>query len=81
MANGYSVVPGYINPNNQKVLDKTNQEGTDNNQYFYDMECQDCGTVYKSNGTDNHHRQCPNENCPGHKARGTKPGKKQVLNF
>lgn len=50
---------GYINRNQQKNLGNTNQEGTDNNQYFYDMECLKCGHKYYANGTDIWQRKCP----------------------
>ncbi|MBE6844427.1 MAG: hypothetical protein E7508_01755 [Ruminococcus sp.] len=54
---------GYINKNNQKNLGKADKPGTDNNQYFYDMECLDCGNRYYANGTDIWDRKCPN--CQG----------------
>lgn len=50
---------GYINKNQQKNLGKTDEKGTDNNQYFYKMECLKCGYKYNSNGTDIWQRKCP----------------------
>lgn len=50
---------GYINKNCQKNLGKTDMQGTDNNQYFYEMECLDCGHKYYANGTDIWQRKCP----------------------
>lgn len=57
---------GYINKNNQKNIGKTNEPGTDNNQWFYQMECQYCNFIYKANGTDIWQRKCPR--CQGGKA-------------
>lgn len=56
---------GYINKNNQKNLEKTNEPGTDHGQWFYRMECQKCGHKYKANGADIWQRKCPN--CQGGK--------------
>lgn len=57
---------GYINKNNQKNIGKTNEPGTDNNQWFYQMECHYCNFIYKANGTDIWQRKCPR--CQGGKA-------------
>lgn len=54
---------GYINKNNQKNLGKTSKPGTDNNQWFYQMECLKCGHQYYANGTDIWLRKCPK--CQG----------------
>ena len=54
-----TTVPGYINRNNQKNLEKTDEPGTDYNQWFYLMECQLCKFRYKSNGSDIWQRKCP----------------------
>lgn len=54
-----STEEGYVNKNNQKNLGKTDKRGTDNNQYFYEMECMDCGHKYYANGTDIWQRKCP----------------------
>lgn len=54
-----STEKGYVNKNNQKNLGKTDKEGTDNNQYFYEMECLNCGHKCYANGTDIWQRKCP----------------------
>lgn len=51
---------GYINKNNQINRGKTDERGTDNMQWFYDMECLNCGYQYRANGTDIFQRKCPN---------------------
>jgi hypothetical protein len=50
---------GFINKNNQRNNGKTNLQGTDNNQFFYEMECLNCGHIYHANGTDIWQRKCP----------------------
>ena len=60
-----STVTGYVNKNNQKNNGCTYEQGTDNNQKFYAMECLNCGQRYKANGTDIWQRKCPN--CQGGK--------------
>ncbi len=50
---------GYVNRNNQKVVARTDQSGTDHNQRIYVLECQDCGHRYGANGSDIHIRRCP----------------------
>ena len=37
---------GYVNRNQQRNNGKTNMPGTDNLQWFYDMECLHCGHKY-----------------------------------
>jgi hypothetical protein len=54
---------GYTNRNRQKNLGKTSKPGTDNNQWFYQMECLKCGHRYYANGTDIWLRKCPK--CQG----------------
>ena len=54
---------GYVNRNNQRNNGRTNEKGTDCNQWFYNMECLDCGAKYKANGSDVFHRKCPK--CQG----------------
>ena len=56
---------GYINKNQQKNLGRTDTPGTDHNQYFYEMECLNCGFKYYANGSDIWHRKCPG--CQGGK--------------
>ena len=60
---GYSTINGYVNDNEQKNMGRLEERGTDFGQWFYQMECQKCGALYKSNGTDIHQRKCPN--CQG----------------
>ncbi len=50
---------GYVNANNQRNNGKTNKLGTDNNQFFYKMECLNCGHTYYANGSDIWQRKCP----------------------
>jgi hypothetical protein len=54
---------GFINKNNQRNNGRTGQQGTDNNQFFYEMECLKCGHIYYANGTDIWQRKCPQ--CQG----------------
>ena len=54
-----STTTGYVNKNNQKNNGCTYENGTDNNQKFYAMECLNCGHRYKANGTDIWQRKCP----------------------
>lgn len=60
-----STETGYVNKNNQKNLGVTNQQGTDYNQKFYNMQCLNCNYRYFSNGTDIWQRKCPK--CQGGK--------------
>lgn len=54
---------GTINRNNQRNNGKTNLPGTDNEQWFYEMECLNCGHKYHANGSDIFQRKCPK--CQG----------------
>ena len=54
---------GYINRNNQINQGRTEEPGTDHGQWFYKLKCQNCGHIYKANGTDIFQRKCPN--CQG----------------
>lgn len=56
---------GYINENNQKNNGRTNQRGIHFNQWFYNMECLNCGHTYFANGCDIKIRRCPS--CQGGK--------------
>ena len=56
---------GYINRNNQRNNGKTDHPGTDSMQWFYEMECLNCGHKYMANGTDIWQRKCPK--CQGGK--------------
>lgn len=50
---------GYVNRNNQRNNGRSEEVGTDNNQWFYNMECLNCGMKYKANGSDIFQRKCP----------------------
>lgn len=41
---------GYINKNNQLNHGRSEKEGNDHNQYFYNMECLLCGHTYYAKG-------------------------------
>lgn len=60
---GNSTETGYVNKNNQKNNGKTDIPGTGFGQWFYDMECLDCGHKYHANGHDVWLRKCPK--CQG----------------
>ncbi len=51
---------GYVNRNNQKNNGRTDIPGTDFGQWFYDMECLDCGHKYHANGSNIYEKKCPN---------------------
>ena len=57
---------GYINKNNQKNIGRTDNPGNDHQQWYYNMECLNCGHVYYSNSTDIWQRKCPK--CQGGKS-------------
>lgn len=50
---------GYINKNNQRNNGKTDIPGTDYGQWFYDMECLECGHKYHANGSNIYEVKCP----------------------
>lgn len=54
---------GYINKNNQRNNGRTDIPGTDFGQWFYDMECLECGHKYHANGSNIYEKKCPN--CQG----------------
>ena len=58
-----SIEKGYVNRNNQMNMGKTDEAGTDNMQWFYNMYCLNCDYCYKANGTDIFQRKCPK--CQG----------------
>ena len=60
-----STETGYVNKNNQKNLGKTDEPGSGYFQWFYEMECLNCGHKYKANGHDIWLRKCPK--CQGGK--------------
>lgn len=54
---------GYINKNNQKNNGRTDIPGTDFGQWFYEMECLECGHKYHANGSNIYEKKCPK--CQG----------------
>jgi hypothetical protein len=58
---------GFVNPNGQTVIRRTDIPGTDHLQYTYVMRCTHCNHQYGVNGSDTHHRRCPNcqDGAPG----------------
>lgn len=50
---------GSINSNSQINRGRTDKAGTDNLQWFYDMECMNCGHRYYSNGSNIYEKKCP----------------------
>ena len=60
-----STEKGFVNHNNQRNNGKTDKPGTGNFQWFYDMECLNCGHRYLANGHDVWLRKCPK--CQGGK--------------
>lgn len=62
-ADAKSTTAGYINKNNQRNNGKTNKPGTGFGQWFYNMECLNCGHTYFANGHDIWLRKCPH--CQG----------------
>jgi hypothetical protein len=59
--------PGFVNPNRQEVIRRTNLAGNDHLQYTYVLRCGNCDTEYGANGSDIHLRRCP-------KCQGGRPG-------
>lgn len=47
------------NRNGQLLMQKTDQPGTDHNQYVWVLLCKHCGNKYGANGSDFHERKCP----------------------
>lgn len=58
-----STEQGFVNKNQQKNHGRTKMPGTDNGQWFYEMECLMCGHRYYANGSDIWQRKCPK--CQG----------------
>ena len=54
---------GYLNPNGQTVVRRTDLRGTDHRQYIYVLRCTNCRFEYGANGSDIHDRKCPR--CQG----------------
>jgi len=51
---------GYINKNNQRNNGRTVRSDNHYNQWFYELECLNCGHKYNANGSDIWLRKCPN---------------------
>jgi len=67
-SNMNTTAPGYKNRNRQVVIRKTEQKGTDHNQYVHVLECRNpeqpkCRHRYGANGSDIFQRKCPE--CQG----------------
>lgn len=54
-----STETGYVNDNNQRNNGCTGVAGTDNFQLLYNMECLNCGAIYKANGSNIYEKKCP----------------------
>lgn len=54
-----TLVPGYVNKNNQENKGSLNKPGTHPNQMLYLMHCNECGHEYEANGCDVAIRKCP----------------------
>ncbi|MBQ7954161.1 MAG: hypothetical protein IJ282_00265 [Lachnospiraceae bacterium] len=68
---------GYINKNNQRNNGRTDKPGTDYGQWFYEMECLECGHKYHANGSNIYEKKCPN--CQGKsKDKSTATGQKST---
>ena len=50
---------GYINKNNQRNNGRKCKSDNHYNQWFYELECLDCGYKYNANGSDIWLRKCP----------------------
>ncbi len=50
---------GFVNRNNQRNIGKTDKIGTYHMQYFYSLQCLNCGREYLLNGSDIWQRKCP----------------------
>ena len=50
---------GYINKNNQKNNGRRCKSDNHYNQWFYELECLECGHKYYANGSDIWLRKCP----------------------
>ena len=50
---------GYINKNNQKNNGRRGKSTNHYNQWFYEMQCLECGHIYEANGSDVWLRKCP----------------------
>lgn len=50
---------GYINKNNQKNNGRKGKSITHYNQWFYELECLNCGDRYVANGCDIWDKKCP----------------------
>jgi hypothetical protein len=55
---------GYENRNAQTAIRRTDTAGTDHWQRVYVLRCTYCSEEYGANGSDIHHKLCPNRKCP-----------------
>lgn len=60
-----STVVGFVNKHKQKNNGRSDKPGTDNLQWFYNMECMKCGYTYLANGSNIYEKKCPS--CQGGK--------------
>ena len=51
---------GYVNKNNQRNNGRKAKSDNHYNQWFYELECLNCGHKYNANGSDIWLRKCPN---------------------
>ena len=63
VSNHPTTIPGFVNANGQENTQALGIAGTDHNQQLYRMRCTHCQTEYAANGSDIHHRKCPE--CQG----------------
>ena len=47
-----TTIPGYVNPNGQVVMSRTDKAGTDHGQRVYVLRCNQCNREYGCNGTE-----------------------------
>jgi len=54
-----TTVAGFENVNGQVNQGSLGIAGTDHNQILYRIKCKHCRSEYAANGSDIHHRKCP----------------------
>jgi predicted nuclease with RNAse H fold len=64
---GSNTIPGFENPNGQRVERGTDLPGNDHSQLIYVLRCRHCDERYGANGSDIFQRKCP-------KCQGGRPG-------
>lgn len=55
--------PGFVNPNDQKVIRRAGKSESWKSQYVYELECGECGHRYGAHGPEIKNRLCPE--CQG----------------